>query len=200
METEFSELGPFSPVSCLQAEESPSKRRAVTPSIITHVGNLNFFVMEAAYIDVFISWINYEDFALCSLRACNRSLMHFLTHVNTGSKNFIKACLLQMQIHHLCPRPIRDWTPLTPYCSSPFCGGKTGFWVPCCRHNLPPPDVDSFPGSQSINCYITDYSDPYVVCSENCYARVEHLLKLRKEPSCGLVVAVTEYVPALWYG
>ena len=134
--------------------------------------------------------------ALCSLRTCNRTLMKLVATVNSSSKKFIEACLMQMHIHIHCPRPIRDWTPLTPLCSSPFCREETGLWVPCRRHNLPPPTVDSAAGSESIQRWVTENPEPYVVCSETCYARVKHLLKLRHESSNGLVIAVTDYVPA----
>ena len=197
MEMECQALGFVAPVSCLEAKESPSKRRAVIPSTITDVAKLHFFDMEAV-LCCLRTWIHYEDFALCSLRTCNRTLMKFLATVNSSSKNFIKSCLMQMRIHNRCPRPIRDWTPLTPHCSSPFCRGKTGLWVPCRRHNLPPPSVDDLAGSQSIQSWITEHSAPYVVFSMPCHARVKHLLKLRHETSDGLVVAVTDYVPATY--
>ena len=186
MKMEFQALGFVAPAPCLEAEESPSKRRAVIPSTIMDVAKLHFFDMEAV-LCCLRTWIHYEDFALCSLRTCNRTLMKFVATVNSSSKNFIKACLMQMRIHIRCPRPIRDWTPLTPHCSSPFCRGNTGYIT---EH--------STLGLQSIQRWVTEHSEPYVVCSVPCYARVKHLLKLRHEPSCGLVVAVTDYVPAIY--
>ena len=186
MEMEFQALGFVAPAPCLEAEESPSKRRAVIPSTIMDVAKLHFFDMEAV-LCCLRTWIHYEDFALCSLRTCNRTLMKFVATVNSSSKNFIKACLMQMRIHIRCPRPIRDWTPLTAHCSSPFCRGNTGY-------------ITEHPtlGLQTIQRWVTEHSEPYVVCSVPCYARVKHLLKLRHEPSCGLVVAVTDYVPAIY--
>ena len=197
METECQALGFVAPASCLEAEELSSKRRAVIPSTITDVAKLHFFDIEAV-LCCLRTWIHYEDFALCSLRTCNRTLMKFLANLNSGSQQFIKSCLLQRRIRNRCPRPSTNWTPLTPHCSSPFCRGKTGSWVPCRRHNLPPPWVDSLAGSQSIQSWVTEHSEPYVVCSVPCHARVKHLLKLRHETSHGLVVAVTDYVPATY--
>ena len=166
------------------------------------VAKLHFFDMQAV-LCCLQTWIHYEDFALCSLRTCNRTLMKFVFTVNSSSMKFIEACLMQMHIHIHCPRPIRDWTPLTPLCSSPFCRGETGLWVPCRGHNLPRPLLDHLPrtsltGSQSIQRWVTEHSEPYVVCSVPCYARVKHLLKLRHETSHGLIVAATDYVPATY--
>ena len=181
--------------SCLEAEELSSKRRAVILSTITDVAKLHFFDREAV-LCCLRTWIHYEDFALCSLRTCNRTLMEFLATVNSNSKDFIKSCLMQMRIHNRCPRLSTNWTLFQPHCSSPFCRGRTGLWVPWRRHNLPPPSVDSISGSMSIQSWVTEHSAPYVVCSMPCRARVKHLLKLRHETSHGLVVAVTDYVPA----
>ena len=192
----------LAPAPCLEAEESPWKRRAVIPSTIMDVAKLHFFDVQAV-LSCLQKWIHYEDIALCSLRTCNRTLMKFVATVNSSSKNFIKACQMQMHSHIHCPRPIRDWTVLTPLCSSPFCRGETGVWVPCRGHNLPRPLLKHLPrtsltGSQSIQRWVTEHSEPYVVCSVPCYARVKHLLKLLGRRSNGLVVAVTYNVPAIY--
>ena len=190
----------LAPALCLAAEESPWKRRALIPSTIMDVAKLHFFEMQAV-LCCLQTWIPDEVFALCSLRTCNRTLMKFVATVNNSSKNFITACFMQMHIHIHCPRPIGDWTPLTPLCASPFCRGETGMWVPSQRHNLPPPHVDALNGSQSIERWVTENPKPYVVCSVTCYARVKHLFRLRHESSDGLVIGVTEYVPAIYvYG
>ena len=189
----------LAPAPCLEAEDSPWKRRAVIPSTIMDIAKLQFFDTQP----VLCCCSLLSASALCSLRTCNRTLMKLVATVNSSSMKFIEACLMQMHIHIHCPRPIKDWTPLTPQCSSPFCRGETGLWVPCRGHNLQRTLLDQLPhtsitGWQSIQDWITEHAEPYVVCSVPCYARVKHLLKLLGRRSNGLVIAVTYNVPAIY--
>ena len=147
-------------------------------------------------------WLNHESLALCSLRTCSKHLRKTLTDADTMSSGFIQSCLLKMNIDNRCPQPILscdgDWTPETPNCSSPFCRVKTGLWVPCRRQNLPLHCADSVYGSETIQSFLQSHSQyKYVVCSVPCHARVNHLLALRQQPLCSLIIAVADYVPAL---
>ena len=144
-------------------------------------------------IDGVLQMLNYDSVAL--VRACSKQALNACTPAFLSDK-YVQACILNMYIKSICPKPSEDWTVEAPNCASPSCNNLTGLYMPT-RYDGPNlvPRVDDIHGSETVqNFMLTNTSYKYVVCSQHCRKRVSKLKMLIQEPG-EVIIAVSQCRP-----
>ncbi len=101
---------------------------------------------------------------------------------DTISSRFLEATDLEYRCAMTCPPARLGWTMQWKKCSSPFCHGFTGPWVPSRSDALPMPCCDSIHGSVHVAEFLqgnTEYR--YVACSVKCHKTIEHIRHMRHD-------------------